>query len=89
LEGKPLREPPKGNLRVGRNMHGLARPAAQIQLENPRHHDDGLWTVSILEHRELQCFRSTDEQAAAEPFLILHDPMALPVFSDPEKRGQA
>jgi hypothetical protein len=45
--------------------------------------------VSILEHRELQCFRSTDEQAAAETFLILRDPMAVPVLSDAEKRAWA
>jgi hypothetical protein len=82
---RPLCGPPKANLRVRRSLRGLGRPAVQVQLENPRHHDDGLRAVSILEHSELQCFRSTDEQAAAEPFLILHDPMAMPVLSDAEQ----
>jgi hypothetical protein len=82
---EPLSELPKGNRRVGGNMPGLERPAIHIQLENPGHHDDGLRTVSILEHCELQRFGPIDEEAPAQPLLILRYPMAVAVLSDAKK----
>jgi hypothetical protein len=60
------------------------RPAIGIQLENAQDHDDRLRTVPVLEHCELEGFGAIDEQTAAKPLLILHDPMAEAVLADAE-----
>src|SRR5882757_3076414 len=62
-----------------------ARPAIDVKLENARDHDDRLRTVPVLEHCKLEGFSSTDEKAAAEPLLILHDPMAVAILADAEQ----
>jgi len=60
------------------------RSADHIQLENARDHDDRLRAVPVLEHCKLEGFSAIDEKAAAEPLLILHDPMAVTVLADAE-----
>jgi hypothetical protein len=75
----------KANWGVGPNVLGRGRPAIDIQLENPWNHDHGLRTVPILEHCELKGFCSIDEKPAAEPLLILHDPMAVAVLAYAEQ----
>jgi hypothetical protein len=72
----------KANWRGGPDGLGRWWPAIDIQLENARDHDDRLRTVPVLEHCELEGFGATDEQAAAESLLILHDPMAVAVLAD-------
>jgi hypothetical protein len=62
-----------------------SRIELDIKLENPRDHDDGLRAVPILEHCEFESFGFVDEEAAAEPLLIPHDPMAVAVLPDAEQ----
>jgi hypothetical protein len=80
----PLRESLKGSLRVGRNMPDRPGLANHLQLENPGDHDDRLRTVPIFEHCELESFSTINEKTAAEPLLILHNPMAVAVLADAE-----
>jgi hypothetical protein len=61
------------------------RCVVDVELENPRNHDDGLRPVPILEHCELEGFSPVDEKPAAEPLLILHDPVAVAVLPDAEQ----
>jgi hypothetical protein len=56
-----------------------------IQLEHSRDHDDRLRAVPVLEHCELEGFSSVNEDPAAEPLLILHDPIAVAVLPDAEQ----
>ena len=79
---EPLSNPSQGNWEIGRNLLGRGRRVVDIQLEDPRDHDDGLRAVSILQHRELEGLSSVDEESAAEPLLVLHDPMAVAVPPD-------
>jgi hypothetical protein len=72
----------KADLRVRPDVPGHQRPIIYIQLEDSWDNDDGLRTVAILEHGEFEGFSSVDEDPAAEPFLILHDPMAVAVLPD-------
>ena len=67
-------------------MLGLRAPT-KIELENARHHDDRLRTMSVLEKGELQRLRAVDEKAAAQAALVLHHPMAVGVSTNPEKGG--
>jgi hypothetical protein len=80
-----LRNPLKANRGVGGDMLGRGRRVVYIQLEDTRDHDDGLRPVPILEHCEPEGFSPVDEEAAAEPLLILHDPMAVAVLPDAEQ----
>ena len=61
------------------------RSIIDCQLENPGDHDHRLRTVPVLEHCELQGFSATDEESAAQPLLILHDPVAMAVLADAEQ----
>jgi hypothetical protein len=83
--GSWLRRLSEAYLGVGRNLLSRVRRAVDIQLEDSRDYDDGLRTVSILEHCELEGFGSIDEQPAAEPLFIPHDPMAVAVPADSEQ----
>jgi hypothetical protein len=58
--------------------------AIEIQFENTGYHDDRLWLVSILEHREAKCLSAVDKQPAAEASLVLHHPVPAAVLSDEE-----
>jgi hypothetical protein len=80
-----LRNPLEANWDIGRDMPGGVRRIVDIQLEDSRDHDHGLRAISILEHCELEGFSSVDEKPAAEPLLILHDPMAVTVLPDAEQ----
>jgi hypothetical protein len=80
-----LRNPLEANRGVGVDVLGRGRRVVYIQLEDTRDHDDGLRPVPILEHCELEGFSPIDEEAAAEPLLILHDPMAVVVLPDAEQ----
>jgi hypothetical protein len=62
-------------------MH-CRRLAAHVELENARHHDHRLRLMTILEHREFDCFGSTHEQTSAEALLILRDPISAAVSAD-------
>jgi hypothetical protein len=79
-----LCKPLNANRRVGPDMRGRGRPAIDVQLEDAGDHNDRLRAVPILEHCELQSFRTIDKKTAAEPLLILHDPMAVTVLADAE-----
>jgi hypothetical protein len=80
-----LCNPLEANRGVGVDVLGRGRRVVYIQLEDTRDHDDGLRPVPILEHCELEGFSPIDEEAAAEPLLILHDPMAVVVLPDAEQ----
>jgi hypothetical protein len=74
----------KANWGGGPARFGHGWPAVDIQLENARDHDHRLRAVPVLEHCKLEGFSATDEKAAAEPLLILHDPVAVAVPADAE-----
>jgi hypothetical protein len=85
LHEDQLRKPLQANWGVGRDRLGQVRRVVDIQLENPGDHDDRLRAVPILEHCKLEGFSPVDEKPAAEPLLILHDPMAVAVLPDAEQ----
>jgi hypothetical protein len=62
-----------------------ARLTTQIKFENTGNHDDGLGPMSVLEHRELERFRTIHEQAAATVLLVLDNPVTAAVLADKEK----
>jgi hypothetical protein len=59
---------------------------AHVQFQNAGHHDHGLRTVPILEHRKLQGFSAVDKEATMKPALILHDPIAVAILANQEER---
>jgi hypothetical protein len=73
-------------LRIGRGLIACARPTADIELENARHHDHGVWPVAVLEHGKFQGFGAANEQAAAQASLIPDDPLATAVLANQEER---
>jgi hypothetical protein len=70
--------PAKRSLCVGRCRRSGAM-AAEVELENSCHHDHGLRPVAVLEHGEFERFGSIDEKTAAQPLLVLDNPMALAI----------
>jgi hypothetical protein len=60
--------------------------AAHIELENPGNHNDGLWTISILKHCELEGFRAVDKKSAAAALFFLDHPISVAVLTDQEVR---
>ena len=80
-----LGHPAQWNLNVGGDILCGGVAAANVEFQNTRDHDDGLRPVAILEHCEFEGFSFVDEEAAAEPLLILHDPMAVAVLPDAEQ----
>src|SRR5271169_2500488 len=78
---------PARSMRVGIDWRLFydTRRATQIELENTGNHDDGLGPMSVLEHREPECLRAVDEQAAAKSLLVLNNPVAATVLADKEE----
>jgi hypothetical protein len=60
------------------------RLAAQVELENSRHHDDRLRPLSILEHGKFDGFGAINEQTSTKTMLILCDPIPTTVSADAE-----
>jgi hypothetical protein len=85
LDRGELRNPLEANRGIGRGILDRRRRIVDIELQDPRHHDDGLRAVPILEHCKLEGFSPVDEKPAAQPLLILHDPMAVAVPPDTEQ----
>jgi hypothetical protein len=71
-------------LAVGRRALAHSGFDAHVQFQDAGHHDYGLRTVPILEHRELQGFGAVDKEATMKPALILDNPVAVAVLADQE-----
>src|SRR5262249_26393240 len=73
-------------MHLGIRATPIAGLAAHVELENAGHHDHGLRSIPVLEHREFHGFGAAHEQAAAKTGLILDNPLPAPVLADPEQR---
>jgi len=73
-------------MRLGIRATPIAGLAAHVEFENAGHHDHGLGSIPVLEHREFHGFGAAHEQATAKAGLILDNPLAAPVLADPEQR---
>jgi hypothetical protein len=62
------------------------RLTVQVKFEAIRHHDDGLWSIAVLEAHEAKRRGAIDEEAPANPFLVLNYPIASAVLTDHEHR---
>jgi hypothetical protein len=74
------------NIGGQRDLRCDTRATAQIELENARNHDDGLWPMSILKQGDAKRVCALFEQAATTVLLILDDPIAVIVLTDKEER---
>src|SRR5712691_6234080 len=63
------------------------RIAAHVELEHARDRDHGFRPVAVLEQGKLEGLGAADEQAAAKPVAVLHDPTAAAVLADQKERG--
>ena len=66
-------------------MRPCTRLVAHIELENTGHHDDGMRAITVLKHCKFHCLSAVYEQATAEPFLVLDDPIAMAVPANLKK----
>ena len=72
---------------AGQNMRPWVGTTADIELKNASDHDDGLRPIAVFEHHKFQSLRAVDEEATAQPLLILHNPPHAAVFSNAEQIG--
>jgi hypothetical protein len=58
--------------------------AAHIEFENVRHHDDGLRSIAVLEHRKFQSFSAINKKASAQTLSVPNNLVAAAVLADKE-----
>jgi len=57
---------------------------AQVEFEAVGHHNDGLRSIAVLEAHEAKRRGAIDEEAPANPFLVLNHPIPPAVLTDHE-----
>ena len=60
---------------VARQLRPCARLATHIEFENTWNHDDGVRTISVLEHCKTEGLGTIDEESAAEAALVPNNPV--------------
>jgi hypothetical protein len=82
-----LSSPGKTILAGGRAALTTVGTGAHVQLQNARHHDDGLRTIAAFVHCKFEGFGATDEKAPAKTFWTLYDPVTVAILTNEEKRA--
>jgi hypothetical protein len=63
---------------------GRGRLSVHVKFENAGNHYNRLRAISVLQHRKPQRLCAVDEKPAANPLVVLDDPISATVASDME-----
>jgi hypothetical protein len=72
---------------VARQLRRCARLATHIEFENTWNHDDGVRTISVLEHCKTEGLGTIDEESAAEAALVPNNPVPSTVLANEQERS--
>jgi hypothetical protein len=72
---------------IARQLRRCARLATHIEFENTWNHDDGVRTISVLEHCKTEGLGTIDEESAPEAALVPNNPVLSTVLANEQERS--